>query len=325
LREIKFVEAIREALREEMERDPRVFLLGEDVGQHFGGAFRVSLGLGDTFGAERVRDTPISEYAIAGFAVGAAMTGTRPIAEIMFSDLLTLAADQICNLAAKLRYMSGGQTSIPLVVRTPLGGGLSFAAQHSQCPEAWFMHIPGLKVVLPSTPYDAKGLLKTAIRDDNPIMFFEHKALYSIKGEVPEEEYVIPLGEAEIKRDGNDVTIVATAQMVQQSLQAAEELNKEGIDVEIIDPRTLIPLDKKTILESVKKTHRVIVVSEDCMTAGFSAEVSAMISENALDYLDAPIIRLAEPDTPIPFSPPLERYVIPNKEKIITSVKELVT
>lgn len=324
MKELTYSEALREALKEEMTRDEKIFLIGEDIGRYFGGVFRVTQGLAEEFGDKRVRDTPISEMAIAGAAVGAAMTGTRPVAEIMFADLLTLAADQICNLAAKIRYMSGGQINVPLVIRSPLGGGLSMAAQHSQCPEAMFMHFPGLRVVLPSTPYDAKGLLKTAIRDDNPVMFFEHKGLYTVKGEIPEEEYLIPLGDADIKREGKDVTIIATAKMVYESLEAANELDKEGVDVEVIDPRSLIPLDKDKILKSVKKTNRIIIVSEDCMTAGFTAEIAAMISSEAFDYLDAPVMRLAELDTPIPFSPPLENYVIPNREKIVKAVKELV-
>lgn len=324
MREVTYREALREALREEMIRDENVFLLGEDIGPYWGGPFRVTKGLAEEFEEERVRDTPISESAIVGAAVGAAITGTRPVAEIMFGDLTTLIMDQLLNQAAKLRYMFGGQAKVPVVVRTPLGAGASMAAQHSQSPEAWFMHVPGLKVAIPSTPQDAKGLLKTAIRDDNPVIFFEHKLLYSLKGLVPEEEYTIPFGEADIKREGRDVTIVATLYMVHKALKAAEELSAEGISAEVVDPRTLVPLDKGAIINSVKKTGRVVIVTEDCKRAGVSAEIAAILAEEALDYLDAPIRRVAEPDTPIPFSPPLEQFVIPDEKSIIEAVKGVV-
>jgi pyruvate dehydrogenase E1 component beta subunit len=323
MRKITYRDALREALREEMRKDPSVFLLGEDIGRYWGGAFKVTDGLAEEFGDERVRDTPISESAIIGTAVGAAITGMRPVAEIMFGDLTALAMDQIANQAAKIRYMFGGQVKCPLVIRTPFGAGVNIASHHSQSLEAWFMHVPGLHVAVPSTPYDAKGLLKTAIQGSNPVFFCEHKLLYPIEGEVPEEEYTIPFGVADVKREGEDVTIVATLYMVHKALNAAKELEKEGISVEVIDPRTLAPLDKQAIIKSVKKTGRIVIVSEDCKTAGVSAEIAAVIAEEALDFLDAPIKRLAEPDTPIPFSPPLEQYVIPNEKTIIKAVKEI--
>ena len=324
MRKITYREALREALREEMRRDPTVFLLGEDIGRYWGGAFKVTEGLAEEFGDERVRDTPISESAIIGAAVGSAITGMRPVAEIMFGDLTALAMDQIANQAAKIHYMFGGQVKVPLVIRTPFGAGVNIAAHHSQSLEAWFMHVPGLYVAVPSTPYDAKGLLKTAIRGSNPVFFCEHKLLYPIEGEVPEEEYMVPFGIADIKREGADVTVVATLYMVHKALNAAEELEGEGISVEVIDPRTLAPLDKQAIIKSVKKTGRIVVVNEDCKTAGVSAEIAAVVAEEAIDYLDAPIKRVAEPDTPIPFSPPLEQYVIPDEKAIINAVKEVV-
>jgi len=324
MRKIAYREALREALREEMHRDSSVFLLGEDIGRYWGGAFKVTDGLAEEFGDERVRDTPISESAIVGTAVGAAITGMRPVAEIMFGDLTALAMDQIANQAAKIRYMFGGQAKCPLVIRTPFGAGVNIASHHSQSLEAWFMHVPGLYVAVPSTPYDAKGLLKTAIRGSNPVFFCEHKLLYPIEGEVPEEEYTIPFGKADVKREGADVTVVATMYMVQKALNAAKELEKEGLSVEVVDPRTLTPLDRRGIISSVKKTGRIVVVSEDCKTAGVGAEIAAVVAEEALDYLDAPVKRVAEPDTPIPFSPPLEQYVIPTEKTIVKAVKEVV-
>jgi pyruvate/2-oxoglutarate/acetoin dehydrogenase E1 component len=324
MREITYREALREALREEMRRDKAVFLLGEDIGRYWGGAFKVTEGLAEEFGDERVRDAPISESAIIGTAVGAAITGMRPVAEIMFGDLTTLAMDQIANQAAKICYMFGGQTSVPLVMRTPFGAGVNIASHHSQSLEAWFMHVPGLQVAVPSTPYDAKGLLKTAVRSDNPVVFCEHKLLYPIEGEVPEEEYTIPFGVADVKIEGSDVTVVTTLYMVHKALNAARELEAEGISIEVVDPRTLTPLDKQTIIRSVKKTGRIVIVSEDCKTSGVSAEIAAIVAEEALDYLDAPIKRVAEPDTPIPFSPPLEQFVIPDERAIIEAVKEVV-
>lgn len=324
MRKITYRESLREALREEMQRDPRVFLLGEDIGRYWGGAFKVTEGLAQEFGDERVRDTPISESAIVGAAVGAAITGMRPVAEIMFGDLAALAMDQICNQAAKIRYMFGGQVSCPLVVRTPFGAGVNIASHHSQSLESWFMHVPGLYVAAPSSPYDAKGLLKTAIRGSNPVFFCEHKLLYPIEGEVPEHEYLLPFGKADLKKEGADVTLVAISYMVHKALNAAALLQKEGIDVEVVDPRTLTPLDKATITGSVKKTGRLVIVSEDCRTGGVSAEIAALVAEEALDYLDAPIKRVASPDTPIPFSPPLEQFIIPNEQSIIKAVKEVV-
>jgi pyruvate/2-oxoglutarate/acetoin dehydrogenase E1 component len=324
MRTITYREALREALREEMRRDSSVFLLGEDIGRCWGGAFKVTDGLAEEFGDARVRDTPISESAIIGTGVGAAITGMRPVAEIMFGDLTALAMDQIANQAAKIRYMFGGQASCPLVIRTPFGAGVNIASHHSQSLEAWFMHVPGLYVAVPSTPYDAKGLLKTAVRGNNPVFFCEHKLLYPMEGEVPEEEYTVPFGAAEIKKKGEDVTIVATLYMAHKALTAAATLEKEGLSAEVIDPRTLTPLDKKTIVNSVKKTGRLVVVSEDCKTAGVSAEIASVVAEEALDYLDAPIKRAAGADTPIPFSPPLEQYVIPNEKGIIKAVKEVV-
>jgi pyruvate/2-oxoglutarate/acetoin dehydrogenase E1 component len=324
LREMTYRDALHEALREEMLRDETVFVLGEDVGRYWKGAFKVTKGLAEEFGDERVRDTPISESAIIGVATGAAITGMRPVAEIMFGDLSALAMDQIANQAAKLRYMFGGQTKVPLVIRMPFGAGVNIAAHHSQSLEAWFLHVPGLKIVMPSTPYDAKGLLKTAIRDDNPVMFFEHKLLYSVKGPVPGEEHTVPLGVADVKREGEDVTIFATLYMVHKSLAAAEMLSKQGISAEVVDPRTLVPLDKQAIVNSVKKTGRIVIVTEDCKTGGVSAEIAAVVAEEAIDYLDAPVKRVAEPDTPIPFSPPLEKFVIPDENRIIRAVKEIV-
>lgn len=323
MREISFREAIREALNEALASDEKVFLMGEDIGPQ-GGAFGVTSGLFDKYGRKRVRNTPISEAAIAGVAAGAAMVGLRPIAEIMFCDFLPLAGDQIMNQAAKMRYMCGGQAKVPLTVRTILGAGLSAAAHHSQSNEALFMHTPGLKIAVPSTPYDAKGLLKTAILDDNPVIYFEHRCLYDLKGPVPENSYFIPLGKADVKKEGRDVTLVATAQMVIKSLSVAEELEKEGISVEVIDPRTLNPLDMETIYQSVKKTGRALIVHEAVLTCGPGAEIAARINEEAFDYLDAPVRRLASKDVPIPMAPILENFVIPQRKDIKKAVKELV-
>jgi len=324
VRNISYREALREALREEMTRDPSVFLLGEDIGRYWGGAFKVTEGLAEEFGDERVRDTPISESTIVGTAVGAAITGMRPVAEIMFGDLTALAMDQIANQAAKIRYMFGGQAKCPVTIRTPFGAGVNIASHHSQSLEAWFMHVPGLYVAVPSTPKDAKGLLKSAIRGENPVFFCEHKLLYTVKGDVPEDEFVIPFGTAEVKREGSDVTVIGTLYMVQKALAAAKTLQQDGISAEVIDPRTLTPLDTASLIKSVKKTGRLIIVSEDCKTAGVSAEIAAVVADEALDYLDAPIKRIAEPDTPIPFSPPLEQFVIPDEKSIIKAVKEIV-
>jgi len=324
MRKITYRDALREALQEEMRRDASVFLLGEDIGRYWGGAFKVTDGLAQEFGDDRVRDTPISESAIVGTGVGAAITGMRPVAEIMFGDLSTLAMDQIANQAAKIRYMFGGQAKCPLVIRTPFGAGVNIASHHSQSLEAWFMHVPGLHVAVPSTPYDAKGLLKSAIRGNNPVMFCEHKLLYPVEGDVPQEEYTVPFGKADVKKEGEDVTVLATLFMVHKALKASQELDKEGVSTEVVDPRTLTPLDRSSIIRSVKKTGRLVIVSEDCKTAGVSAEIAAMVAEEALDYLDAPIKRVAEPDTPIPFSPTLEQYVIPSEKAIVKAVKEVV-
>lgn len=323
VREISYLEAVREAMSQEMRENQDVFILGEDIGV-YGGAFGVTRGMIEEFGSERVRNTPISEAAIAGGAVGAALTGMRPILELQFSDFITIAMDQLVNQAAKTRYMFGGKGKVPLVVRTPAGSGTGAAAQHSQSLEAWMAHIPGLKVVQPSTAYDAKGLLKAAMDDDNPVIFYEHKLLYKTIGEVPEESYSIPLGKADVKRSGKDVTIVATAIMVHKALEAAKELEAEGIDVEIIDPRTLVPLDEETIIESVKKTGKCIVVHEAVKRGGYGGEIASMIAESeAFDYLDAPIKRLGGLAVPIPYNPTLEKAVIPQVPDIIEAAKEL--
>ncbi len=316
-------EAIRDALREEMLRDETVFIMGEDVAI-YGGAYGATRGLYEEFGEERVRDTAISENAIVGAATGAAMMGMRPVAEIMYADFLTLAMDQLVNTAAKNRYMFGGRTKVPMVLRTQGGAGRGIAAQHSQSLEAWFNHVPGLYIVMPSTPFDAKGLLKTCIRDDNPILFIEHKMLYGTKGEVPDEEYAIPLGVADVKRPGEDVTIIAYSKMVIESLKAADELAKEGIDAEVIDLRSIKPLDINLILKSVRKTGKVCCVSEGCKTNGVPSEIITLIQENVFDYLDAPVKRVCAADVPIPMSPVLEEAAIPDAEKIFRAVNKLI-
>jgi len=323
MRELSYAEAIREALRQEMQRDERVFIIGEDVGV-YGGAFGVTLGLVEEFGEERVIDTPISELGIAGAITGAALTGMRPVGEIMFMDFTTLAAEQLVNQAAKIRFMFGGKAQVPFVLRTPAGSGTGAAAQHSQSLENWFVHVPGLKVVMPSTPYDAKGLLLASIRDDNPVIFVEHKLLYKTKEPVPEEPYTIPLGTAEVKRDGRDLTIVATSIMVKRSLEAAEQLAQEGIEAEVIDPRTLKPLDEETIIRSVMKTGRVLIVHEACKTGGYGGELAAVIAgSEAFDYLDAPIVRLAGRDMPIPYNRMLEYHTVPQIETIVEAARQL--
>ena len=314
-------DALKEALQEEMLRDETVFLMGEDIAE-YGGAYKVTDGLFREFGKERVRNTPISEAAIIGTALGAAITGMRPVAELMYIDFTGVAMDQIVNQVAKIRYMVGGQFNVPLVIRTQGGAGRSSAAQHAQSLEAWFAHIPGLLVVMPSTPYDAKGLLKTAIRDDNPVMFIEHKLLYTEEGDLPDEEYTIPFGVADIKREGEDLTIVATSRMVLQTLMAAEELADEGIEVEVIDPRTLMPLDKETILSSVRKTNRLLIAHEAVVRGGFGAEIAALVVREAFDYLDAPVERVAA--APVPFAPVMEDFVIPNKDNIMEAARKLV-
>ncbi|NMB17161.1 MAG: alpha-ketoacid dehydrogenase subunit beta [Firmicutes bacterium] len=323
MREITYAQALNEALREEMDRDPHVFVLGEDVGRH-GGVFTVTKGLIDQFGSKRVRSTPISECAIVGAALGAAVVGCRPVAEIMYVDFMTIAMEMIVNQAAKIRYMFGGKAKVPMVVRTQGGGGRGNAAQHSQSLEAWFVHIPGLKVVMPATPYDAKGLLKSAIRDDNPVIFLENKNLYFRKGPVPEGEYTIPLGVADIKRPGRDVTLIATSRMVGEALEAAEVLAQSGIDVEVIDPRTVAPLDMGTIVDSVKKTNRAVIVHEACRTCGIGAEIGMRLMEEAFDYLDAPVKRVAAVDVPVPYNRILEDAALPNLEDIISGVREVL-
>ncbi|MDT7861927.1 MAG: alpha-ketoacid dehydrogenase subunit beta [Saccharolobus sp.] len=322
-RKITFTEAINEALRQEMERDPSVILMGEDIGV-YGGAFGVTKGLIQKFGPDRVIDTPISEAGFIGAAVGAALAGLRPVVELMFVDFFGVAMDQIYNQMAKLRYMSGGQLKVPVTLRAPIGAGISAAAQHSQTLYSIFAHVPGLKVVVPSTPYDAKGLLISSIRDDNPVIFLEHKVLYGLKGEVPEEEYTIPLGKADIKREGDDVTVIGLARTVWHALDAAEQLSKEGISIEVIDPRTIVPFDKETILKSVKKTGRVVIVDEDYDRCGFASWVASIIVDEAFEYLDAPIKRITTPNVPIPFSPPLEQYILPDAKKIINTVKSIL-
>ncbi len=322
-REITYLEAVREAMSQEMRRDKEVFLLGEDVGT-YGGAFGVSKGMLEEFGPERVRDTPISEAAIAGAATGAALMGMRPVMEIMFMDFLTISMNQLVNSTAKMRFMFGGNCSLPMVIRAPAGSGTGAAAQHSQSLEAWFVNVPGIKVVAPSTPYDAKGLLISAIRDNNPVLFMEHKLLYRAKGPVPEEPYAIPLQSAEVKRQGRDLTIIAYSIMVSRALEAAAKLEAEGIEVEVVDPRCLKPLDKETIVRSVSKTGRALIVHEAPVTGGFGGELAAVIAgSEAFDYLDAPIRRLAGRDVPIPYNRTLERAAVPQVEDIVTAARDL--
>ena len=322
VREVTLGQAIREALAEEMRRDPRVFIMGEDVAEA-GTPFKVLSGLVEEFGTARVIDTPISEAGITGLGVGGAMTGMRPIVDIMFGDFIALAMDQIVNQAAKVHYMSGGKLKVPLVVRTTLGATRRTGAQHSQSLHAWVSHIPGLKVVLPSTPYDAKGLLKTAIRDDNPVIIFEDKMMYQLKGFVPEGDYTIPFGVADIKREGSDITIVATSSMVQIALAAAEELEKIDISAEVVDPRTTFPLDKDTLIESARKTSRAIVVDEGYERYGVTAEIAAVIADGAFYYLDAPVKRLGAMDVPVPFSPTLEDLTVPTAASVVEMAKML--
>lgn len=323
-RELTFAQAIREALDEEMARDERIVVLGEDVGA-WGGVFRTTDGLYAKYGPERVIDTPLSEEGYVGLAVGAAMTGSHPVPEIMFGDFITLVMDQIVNQAAKMRYMTGGQVQVPITVRATMGGGRSSGAQHSQSWHAWFAHVPGLKVVIPSTPYDAKGLLKTALRDPNPVLFFEDKVMYAkVKGEVPQEEYSIPFGQADIKRPGKDVTLIAISRMVHPTLAAAERLAQQGIQAEVIDPRTLTPLDEDTLVQSVIKTGGAVIVDEGYQRFGATAELAALLAYRAFDYLDAPIERLGAMDVPVPFSPNLEFATIPDEEKIIAAVQRVL-
>jgi len=321
-REITFAEAVREALAEEMRRDPNVFIMGEDVAEA-GTPFKVLSGLVEEFGTGRVMDTPISEPGFTGIGVGAAMTGMRPVIDIMFGDFLTLTMDQIVNQAAKIHYMSGGKMKAPIVFRTTMGATRRSAAQHSQSLQAWVSHIPGLKVAIPSTPYDAKGLMKSAIRDDNPVVFIEDKMMFKLKGIVPEEDYTIPFGVADIKRQGEDITLVATSSMVQIALGAADKLSQIGISAEVIDPRTTTPLDKQTFIDSAKKTSRVIVIDEGYEAYGVTAEIASVIADGAFYYLDAPVKRMGAMDVPIPFSPVLEDLTVPTEETVFEMAKTL--
>jgi acetoin:2,6-dichlorophenolindophenol oxidoreductase subunit beta len=321
-REITFAQAINEALAEEMRRDPAVFIIGEDVAEA-GTPFKVLSGLVREFGTERVMDSPISEAGIAGLGVGAAMTGMRPVVDIMFGDFITLTMDQLVNQAAKIHYMSGGKLKVPMVLRTTLGATRRSAAQHSQSLHAWVSHIPGLKVALPATPYDAKGLLKSAIRDENPVIFFEDKLMYQLKGPVPEEEYTIPFGVADVKRQGSDITLVATSSMVQVALAAAESLAAAGVSAEVVDVRTTAPLDKQTLIESAKKTSRAIVIDEGYEGYGVTAEIASVIADGAFYYLDAPVKRMGAMDVPVPFSPVLEDQTVPTPEKVAQMAQRL--
>ena len=326
MRTITYAEALNEAIREEMRRDDHIVFLGEDIGV-YGGAFGVSRGMLQEFGEERILDTPISELAITGAAVGAAMTGLRPIVEIMFSDFMTLCIDQVANQAAKARFQFGGQAAVPMVLRTPAGSGTGAAEQHSQSLEAWVCHVPGLKVVSPSTPYDAKGLLKASIRDNNPVVYYEQKLLYRTKGEVPDEDedYTIPLGKADIKRAGQDITLISYGRMVQRCIDVAETFRKENIDIEVIDLRTLIPLDKDCIIQSAKKTGRVVIVHEACQTGGFGGEICSVIADSeAFFYLDAPIKRVGGLDVPIPYNPNLEAQVVPTIDTITAAIRAVI-
>lgn len=322
--EMTYAEAIRAAMSEEMRRDERVFLFGEDIGR-YGGAFGVSFGMLDEFGPERIKETPISEAAIVGAAAGAAMVGMRPIAEMMFMDFILLAMEQLVNQAAKVRFMFGGKATVPMVIRMPAGSGTGAAAQHSQSLESLLIHIPGIKVVNPSTPYDAKGLLLSSIRDPNPVCFIEHKLLYKTKGDVPDQEYTIPIGVADIKREGRDITVVAANIMVSRTLAVAEKLSAEGIEVEVVDPRTLRPLDADTIIKSVRKTGRLLVVHEACKTGGWAGEVIASVASSpAFDYLDAPMRRLAGKDIPIPYNRNLEQAAVPQESDIEKEIRAIV-
>ena len=334
---VRMLEAIRAAIREEMLRDERVFCIGEDIGipRGFGGAFQVTLGLSDEFGHERILDTPISEAGLTGAAIGAAMMGLRPIADLQYCDFIFCAMDQLVNQLAKLHYMSGGSVKVPMVMRAPVGA-TSRGAQHGQSVESYFMHVPGLKIACPGTPYDAKGLLKTAVRDDDPVLFFEHKKLYGsggarkvegaidASGDVPDDEYLIPFGEAAVRRPGKDVTIVADLLMVYEALAAAEKLAKEGVECEVIDPRTLVPFDYQTLYGSVRKTGRLVIVHEDTFSLGWGAEIAARVSRDCFDYLDAPVERVTAPDTPVPFSPPMERFYVPDAARIAGAVRRLL-
>jgi pyruvate/2-oxoglutarate/acetoin dehydrogenase E1 component len=325
MREITFLKAINEAVDEEMKRDPTVFILGEDVGKHWGGSLGELKGLFDKYGAERVRETPISETAILGGAIGAAATGMRPIAYLYFADFLGVCGDELINHLTKMRYMFGGKIKIPLTITAYTGAGISAADSHSKTLYGWLMAVPGLKIAVPSNAYDAKGLLKSAIREDNPVVFLEHKVLMfgGAKSQIPDEEYTIPLGKADIKREGSDVTVVAIAVMVPRALAAAEKLQKKGISIEVIDPRTLVPLDKKAILDSVKKTGKLVIMDEDPKTGGAAGEIAAIVAEEAFSSLKAPIRRVSPPDTPVPFSPVLEKFWMPDEDDLIKAVTEI--
>ncbi|MFH2068744.1 MAG: alpha-ketoacid dehydrogenase subunit beta [Candidatus Omnitrophota bacterium] len=323
MREITYRQALNEALSEEMERDQSVFLMGEDVAV-YGGAYGVTMNLMQKFGEKRVRDTAISEAAIIGAGLGAAITGMRPVVEIMYIDFMGICLEQIGNQVAKIRYMFGGKTRVPLVIRTEGGAGRTLGAHHSQSLESWFLHVPGLKVVMPATPADAKGLLKSSIREDNPILFIEHKMLYNVKGPVPEGEYLLPISKADVKLPGKDATVIAYSRMLYSTLEAAKRLAEEGIAVEVIDPRTLLPLDMETIAESIRKTHRAIIVEEDTKTGGTGAEIGMQIMESCFDYLDAPVLRIAGADVPMPKSPVLEKLAIPDADRIYREIKSLV-
>ena len=320
--ELYFSHALREAMAQEMRRDPNVFILGEDIAG-YGGAFKVTQGLVEEFGSERVRNTPISENTIVGVGVGAAVCGMRPVVDIMFQDFLTLAMDQLVNHAAKFYYMYGNQAPVPLVVRTPAGGGRNYGPTHSQSLEAWLIHVPGLKVVAPAFASDAKGLLKSAIRDDNPVVFVESKLLYGVRGDVPEGDYLVPLGEAKVVREGSDVTLVAYSRMTIESLKAAQMLAQLGIEAEVVDLRTLAPLDMDTVAASVEKTGRAVVVCEDCLTGGVSAELAARVMEECFDFLQAPVKRVAGLDTPLPCADNLERLALPDAAKIVAAVEKM--
>jgi 2-oxoisovalerate dehydrogenase E1 component beta subunit len=323
MRELSYLEAIREALVEEMRRDPKVFILGEDVGP-YGGAFGVTQGIADEFGEARCLDTPISESAIVGVSIGASQRGYRPVAEMQFADFISCGFDQIVNQAATLRYRCGGRVSVPIVIRAPSGGNVGGGLYHSQNPEAWFIHRAGLKVVAPATPYDAKGLLKAAIRDDNPVIYFEHKYLYRrAKGPVPEGDQIVPLGVAAVRRPGTDITLVTYAAMVQPSLEAADALAEEGVEVEVIDLRTLMPFDKDALFASIEKTSRLLIVHEDVKTLGLGSELAAVVVEERFDYLDAPVMRVTYPDTHCPFSQVLEHYALPDASKISEALRRL--
>ncbi|MBA7507871.1 Acetoin:2,6-dichlorophenolindophenol oxidoreductase subunit beta [subsurface metagenome] len=326
MKEVTFIQAINEAVDEEMKRDPSVFIIGEDVGKYWGAPNGEFMGLFDKYGPERVKDTPISETAILGGAIGAAATGMRPIAHIMFIDFLGVCGDELINQLTQMRYMFGGKIKLPVTIMSYSGAGIGTAAQHSKSLYGWLMSIPALKIVAPSTPYDAKGLLKSAIREDNPVIFLEHKMLIfgGIKSEIPEEEYTIPLGKGDIKREGSDVTVVAIAFMVHRALAAADKLQEKGISIEVVDPRSLVPLDKQAIIDSVKKTGRLVIMDEEPKTGSAAGEISAIVAEEAFDHLDAPIRRVCAPDTPIPFSPVLEKAWMPDEEDLIKAVTEIM-